>query len=120
MRVHNRHMSADFQRRVGLGLILLLVLFGSAALSGCATADKGSANFAKAQKLRQRALIADSQGNTASALDDLNRVRVLEPVDLNSPGLIPPPMSGPEHRAIAPASGQTTCNNIGINRFSCF
>lgn len=114
-------MSADFQRRVGLGLMLLLVLFGSVAFSGCATADKESANFAKAQKLRRNALIADRQGNTASALDDLNRVRVLEPVDLSSPGLIPPPMGGPEHRAIAPASGQTTtCNNIGINRFSCF
>jgi hypothetical protein len=113
-------MSADFQRRVGLGLILLLLLSGSAAFSGCATAGNESANFSKAQKLRQQALLADSQGNTAAALEDLNRVRVLEPVELNSPGLIPPSMSGPEHRAIAPASGQTTCANIGINRFSCF
>lgn len=113
-------MSADFQRRVGLGLFLLFVFFGSAAFSGCATANNEAANFSKAQKLRQKALLADRQGNTASALDDLNRARVLEPVDLSSPGLIPPQMSGPEHRAIAPASGQTTCNNIGINRFSCF
>jgi hypothetical protein len=29
-------------------------------------------------------------------------------------------MNAPEHRAIAPAAGQTTCSNIGINRFSCF
>jgi hypothetical protein len=113
-------MSADFQRRVGLGLILLLVLSGSAAFSGCATANNESANFSKAQKLRQKALLADRQGDTATALEDLNRVRALEPVRLSSPGLIPPPMGGPEHRAIAPASGQTTCSNIGINRFSCF
>ena len=107
-------MSADFQRRLRLSLILLLVL------SGCSTADKEAANFKQAQKLRQNALLADRQGNTASALDDINQMLVLEPVASRSPGLTPPSMSGPEHRAIAPASGQTTCSNIGINRFSCF
>ena len=107
-------MSANFLRRLILSLILLLVF------SGCSTADKDSANFAKAQKLRQNALLAARQGDTASALDDIDRVQVLEPLTRRSPGLTPPSMNAPEHRAIAPAAGQTTCSNIGINRFSCF
>lgn len=111
----DRNMSADFQRRLRLGLILLFVL-----LSGCSTADNDAANFSKAQKLRQNALLASRQGDTASALDDINRVQVLEPLATRSPGVPPPSMNGPKHRAIAPAAGQTTCANIGINRFSCF
>jgi hypothetical protein len=107
-------MSAGFQRRVRLGLILLL------AVSGCATADHQAANFKQTQKLRQNAQLAARHGDTASALDDLDRVQVLEPLASRAPGLRPPAMSGPEHRAIAPAAGETTCNNIGINRFSCF
>ena len=67
-------MSANFLRRLILSLILLLVF------SGCSTADKDSANFAKAQKLRQNALLASRQGDTASALDDIDRVQVLEPL----------------------------------------
>jgi hypothetical protein len=109
-----REMSADFRRRQRLGLILLLLL------SGCSTADNGAANFKQSQKLRQNALLAARQGDTASALDDINRVQVLEPLVSRSPGLAPPPLSGPRHLPIAPASGQITCNNIGINRFSCF
>jgi hypothetical protein len=97
-----------------LSLILLLVL------SGCSTADHQAANFKQAQKLRQNALLAARHGDTASALDDINRVQVLEPLASRSPGMTPPSMSGPKHRAIAPAAGNTTCNNIGINRFSCF
>ncbi len=107
-------MRADFKRRLRLGLIFFLVL------SGCSTADQDAANFKRAQKLRQNALLAARQGDTASALDDIDQVQVLEPLASRSPGLIPPAMNRPEHRAIAPASGQTTCNNIGINRFSCF
>ena len=110
----DRNMSADPRRRLRLGLILFLIL------SGCSTADKESANFSKAQKLRQNALLAARAGDTASALDDINRVQVLEPRASRSPGLTPPPLRGPEHRAIAPAAGEITCNNIGINRFSCF
>jgi hypothetical protein len=115
-------MSADLQQRVGLGLIVLLFLSGcSIALSGCSSADSdASVRFSKAQKLRQNALLAARQGDTASALDDIDRVQVLEPLTSRSPGLTPPLMNGPEHRAIAPAAGQTTCSNIGINRFSCF
>jgi hypothetical protein len=112
--VGDRDMSADFQRRLRLGLLLFLIL------SGCSTADRDAANFKRAQKLRQNALLAARQGDTASALEDIDRVQVLEPLASRSPGLVPPPMSGPEHRTIAPAGGQTTCNNIGINRFSCF
>ena len=107
-------MSADLQRRLRLGLILFLLL------CGCSTANNDAANFSKAQKLRQNALLAARQGDTESALDDINQVQVLEPVASRAPGLTPPPMRGPEHRAIAPAGGQTTCSNIGINRFSCF
>ena len=107
-------MKADLQLRLRLGLLLLFVL------SGCSTADQQTANFKRAQKLRQNALLADRQGDIASALDDINQVRVLEPIASRSPGLTPPSMRGPEHLAIAPASGQTTCSNIGINRFSCF
>jgi hypothetical protein len=109
-----RAMSADFHRRLRLGLMLFLVF------AGCSTADKDAANFKQAQKLRQDALLAARQGDTGSALEDIDRVQVLEPVTSRSPGLWPPPLRGPEHRAIAPAGGQTTCNNIGINRFACF
>jgi hypothetical protein len=109
-------MRADLQRRLRLGLILFLFLI----VSGCSTANKDAANFSKAQKLRQSALLAARQGDTASALDDINRVQVLEPVATRSPVPPPPSMNGPEHRAIAPAAGETTCANIGINRFSCF
>lgn len=116
--VGDRDMSADLHRRLRLGLILFLVL-----LAGCSTADKDAANFEKfeqAQKLRQNALLAARQGDTASALEDIDRVQVLEPLMSRSPGLWPPPLRGPEHRAIAPADGQTTCYNTGINRFACF
>jgi hypothetical protein len=112
--VGDQEMSADFQRRLRLSLILLLLL------SGCSTADKEAANFKQAQKLRQSALLAARQGDTASALDDIDRVQVLEPLASRSPGVTAPSMGGPKHRAIAPAAGETTCNNIGINRFSCF
>ena len=112
--VGDRNMSADFQRRLRLGLILFLLF------SGCSTADKEAANFRQAQKLRQNALLAARQGDTASALQYIDRVQVLEPLASRSPGLTPLSLSGPEHRTIAPAAGQTTCNNIGINRFSCF
>jgi hypothetical protein len=112
--VGDREMSADLQRRLRLGLFIFLLL------SGCSTADNDAAKFSKAQKLRQNALLAARQGDTASALDDIDRVQVLEPLTSRSPGLTPPSMGGPEHRAIAPAAGQTTCANIGINRFSCF
>jgi hypothetical protein len=114
MAVDDQDMSADFQRRLRLGLILLLVL------SGCSTADQEAAKFKQSQKLRQNALLAARQGDTASALADINRVQVLEPLVRRSPGMTPPSMNGPKHRAIAPAAGDTTCNNIGINRFSCF
>jgi hypothetical protein len=112
--VDDRDMSADLQRRLLWGLILLFVL------AGCSTADKDAANFKQAQKLRRNALLAARHGDTASALEDIDRVQVLEPLTSRSPGLVPPPLRGPEHRTIAPAAGQTTCNNIGINRFSCF
>jgi hypothetical protein len=110
----DREMGADFQRRVRLGLILVLLI------GGCSTADRDAANFKQSQKLRKNALAAARQGDTASALDDINRVQVLEPPVSRSPGLPPPQLNGPEHRTIAPASGDTTCSNIGINRFSCF
>ena len=114
-------MSADLQRRLRCSLILFVFFVGCSATTGCSTADKDAANFKQAQNLRRNALLAARQGDTASALEDLDRVQVLEPITSRSPGLIPPPLSGPEHRAIAPAAGQTTtCNNIGINRFSCF
>ena len=109
-----RDMSADLQRRLLWGLILFVLL------AGCSTADKDAANFKQAQKLRQNALLAARQGDTASALEYIDRVQVLQPVKSRSPGLWPPPLRGPEHRTIAPAAGQTTCYNIGINRFSCF
>jgi hypothetical protein len=112
--VDDRDMSADLQRRLRWGLILLLLL------AGCSTADMDAANFKQAQKLRQNAQLAARHGDTASALEDIDRVQLLEPITSRSPGLVPPPLSGPEHRTIAPAAGQTTCNNIGINRFSCF
>jgi hypothetical protein len=112
--VDDRDMSADLQRRLRWCLMLLLLF------AGCSTADRDAANFKQAQKLRQNALLAARQGDTASALEDIDRVQVLEPLSSRSPGLWPPPLRGPEHRTIAPAGGQTTCNNIGINRFSCF
>jgi hypothetical protein len=118
--VDDLNMSADLRRRLRWGLILFLLFAGCSATTGCSTADKDAANFKQAQKLRQNALLAARQGNTASALEDIDRVQALEPLTSRSPGLVPPPLRGPEHRTIAPADGQTTCNNIGINRFSCF
>jgi hypothetical protein len=114
MVVDERDMSADFQRRLRLSLIALLML------SACSTADHEAANFKRAQKLRQNALLAARRGDTASALNDIDRVQVLVPLTSRSPGMTPPYMGGPKHRAIAPAAGGITCNNIGINRFSCF
>ncbi len=96
-----------------LALALLLLC------AGCSTVDRDTANFRQSQKLRQQALKADSQGDTASALQDLDRVQVLEPLADRTTGM-PARLDHPEHRAIAPASGSTTCNNIGINRFFCF
>ena len=87
-------MSADLQRRLRWGLILLLLL------AGCSTADKDAANFKQAQKLRQNAQLAARHGDTASALEDIDRVQLLEPITSRSPGLVPPPLSGPEHRTI--------------------
>ena len=87
--------------------------------AGCSTVDRDAANFRQSQKLRQQALKADSQGDTASALQDLDQVQVLEPLADRTTSL-PARLDHPEHRAIAPASGSTTCNNIGINRFFCF
>jgi hypothetical protein len=113
-RVSDRDMSADLQRRLRLGLILLLIL------SGCLTADKEAANFSKSQNLRKHALVAARQGDTASALDYIDQVQVLEPRTRRSPALTPPYLSGPEHRTIAPAGGPITCSSIGINRFYCF
>ncbi len=113
-------MSADLQPLLRWSLILFLFLVGCSATTGCSTADKEAANFKQAQNLRRNAFLAARQGDTASALQDIDRVQVLEPLTSRSPGLIPPPLSGPEHRTIAPAAGQTTCSNIGINRFSCF
>jgi len=120
--VGDRDVSADLQQRLLLGLTLLLLLAAcSTALASCSTADNdAAARFSKAQKLRQNALLAARLGDTASALDDIDQVQVLEPLTSRSPGLTPPSMSSPEHRAIAPAAGKTTCSNIGINRFSCF
>lgn len=113
--VGDREMTADLSQRLRLGLILILFV------SGCSSADNdAAARFLKAQKLRQSALLAARQGDTATALNDIDQVQVLEPLTSRAPGLTPLPMSAPEHRAIAPASGQTTCANIGINRFSCF
>jgi hypothetical protein len=112
--VDDRVMSALLQRRLLWGLILFFFL------AGCSTADHDAANFRQAQKLRQNALLAAQQGDTASALEDIDRVQVLEPLSSRSSGSWPPPLRAPEHRTIAPAAGQTTCNNIGINRFSCF
>ena len=115
MAVRDHDLRADFPRRSRWALILLLLL------AGCSTADKDAANFKQAQKLRQNALLAARQGDTARALEDIDQAQVLEPLAARSPGLTPPPLSGPEHRPIAPATGQTTtCNNIGINRFYCF
>lgn len=110
-------MSVDPQRHLRLGLVLVLVLVAC----GCSVADKENANFSKAQKLRKDALIAARQGDTASALEDIDQVQMLEPRTSRSPGLTPPPLSVPEDLPIAPAGGYSvTCYNIGINRFSCF
>jgi hypothetical protein len=108
-------MSVDFQPHLRLGLILILLV------CGCSAADKETANFSKAQQLRTKALVAARQGDTASALEYVDQVQVLEPRTSRSPGLTPPPLRGPEHLPIAPADGYSvTCYNIGINRFSCF
>ena len=97
----------------GFALAMLLLC------AGCSTVDRDAANFRQSQKLRQQALKADSQGDTATALQNLNQVQVLEPLADRTTG-VPARLDHPEHRAIAPASGSTTCNNIGINRFFCF
>ena len=113
--MNDRDMRANFLRCPPWVLLLFLLL------AGCATADKDAANFKQAQKLRQNALAAARQGDTATALEDINQAQILEPLTTRSSGLRPPPLSGSEHRPIAPAGGQTTtCNNVGINRFYCF
>jgi hypothetical protein len=110
-------MSADSQRQLRLGLVLVLILVAC----GCSAADKENANFLRAQKLRKDALVAARQGDTASALEYIDQVQVLEPRTSRSPGLTPPPLRVPEDLPIAPADGYSvTCYNIGINRFSCF
>lgn len=116
-RTAGRWSSVDPQRHLRLGLVLVLVLVAC----GCSVADKENANFSKAQKLRKDALVAARQGDTASALEDIDQVQVLEPRTSRSPGLTPPPLSVPEDLPIAPAGGYSvTCYNIGTNRFSCF
>jgi hypothetical protein len=110
-------MSVDPQRHLRLGLVLVLILVACA----CSAADKENANFSRAQKLRKDASVAARQGDTASALEDIDQVQMLEPRTSRSPGLTPPPLSVPEDFPIAPAGGYSvTCYNIGINRFSCF
>ena len=110
-------ITADPQRHLRLGLVLVLILVAC----GCSAADKENANFSKAQKLRKDAPVAARQGDTASALEDIDQVQALEPRTSRSPGLTPPPLSAPEDLAIAPADGYSvTCYYIGINRYSCF
>lgn len=103
-------------RRAGyLGFFLLIPLLG-----GCATADHSNKSFAQSQQLRHAALLAATRGDTAQALNDLDKVRVLEPAPAGTPGGTPPYLRHPEHAGISPGWGEYTCNNIGINQFYCF
>ena len=72
-------MSVDFQRHLRLGLVLILLV------CGCSAADKETANFSKAQQLRTDSLVAARQGDTASALEYIDQVQMLEPRTSRSP-----------------------------------
>lgn len=111
--------------RLGAAIFLLSLGLMAAAVGGCSDAAAVKAadateNFFTAQQYREQALYADEHGNNADAVRYLQMAQMRMPLGA---GALPPPGATlllPQHRVIAPASGQATCHNIGINRFSCF
>jgi hypothetical protein len=93
--------------------------------AGCSTgaaarAADATENFFTAQQYRQQALYANEHHDNAAAVRYLQMAQMIEPLGKEA---LPPPTSTlllPQHLPIAPAGGELTCNNIGINRFTCF
>lgn len=116
-------MNAHAPLRSAIFVLLLGLL--AAALGGCSEAAAVRAadrteNFFTAQQYRQQALYANERGDNAAAVQYLQMAQMRMPLEAEA---VPPPRSTlllPQHLAIAPAGGQVTCHNIGINRFSCF
>lgn len=119
-------MSAIFRARVALILAFLAALSGCSAfqVTGVASpAEQAAAareDFAMAQFYRTEALNAYEHGDSASALLYVQKAQALVPRAERTALTPSTTVLQPEHRAIAPAGGSTTCYNIGINRFACF
>jgi hypothetical protein len=125
-------MRANSGKGLGIAIILLLTLAGCSTAGApaggsrpmFASADFRTAqqyvDFTTAQQYRKEALQAEQHGDSESALLDMEKAQALE-TRVNQVAVTPPMTALQlEHRAIAPAGGSTTCNNIGINRFFCF
>lgn len=116
-------MKTRSRLRVGIFvpmLGLLAIALGGCGESAAARAADTTENFFTAQQYRQQALYANEHGNNADAVQFLQMAQMIAPV---GGGTLPPPRATllmPQHLSIAPAGGQVTCHNIGINRFSCF
>ena len=99
---------------------LLAMALGGCGESAAARAADTTENFFAAQQYREQALYASEHGDNAAAVQYLQMAQMKAPVGREA---LPPPGSTllmPQHRVIAPAGGEVTCHNIGINRFSCF
>lgn len=116
-------MKTRSRLRVGIFVLtlgLLAIALGGCGESAAVRAADTTENFFTAQQYRQQALYANQHGDNTAAVQYLQMAQMKAPVGLETS---PPPRSTllmPQHLAIAPAGGQVTCNNIGINRFSCF
>ncbi len=122
-------MTANLDKRSAVALMLLLLLAGCSAGAGGSHSPFVSADFTTAQQYldfttaqqyRKDALKAQQRGDSEDALLYMQKAQTLE--TRANPVLVTQPRTDfqLEHRAIAPAGGSMTCNNTGINRFSCF
>jgi hypothetical protein len=99
---------------------LLAMVLGGCGESAAARAADATENFFTAQQYRKQALYANEHGDSAAAVQYLQMAQMIAPVGRQA---LPPPRATllmPQHLVIAPAGGQFTCHNIGINRFACF
>lgn len=90
-------------------------------MAGCFTDNSTNmADFKRAQQYRKEALQAERQGDRERALVYMEKAQTMVPRVGEMPPVLPPRMVQPVHRSIAPAGGEYTCSNTGINQFSCF
>jgi hypothetical protein len=99
---------------------LLAMALGGCGESAAVRAANTTESFFTAQQYRKQALYASEHGDNGAAVQYLQMAQMIAPVGRQA---LPPPRATlllPQHLAIAPAGGQVTCHNIGINRFACF